>query len=432
MSRWLAIALFLLVTIPGAGAAEIIIVNMDGPNEGLNDPTLRTPSGDNPGTTLGELRRNAVAYAAAVLASRLQIAVPVRVAVSFEAQYCSHDNAVIGAGGTQFLVRDFPGAPRPDILYPIALANSLAGQRLDVADKPYSDIVVTFSSSLDNRDQNCLGGARWYYGLNNDAPGNDINFLINVVHEIIHGLGFQSFVHLHTGQFGDSGKGTPRPDIYSAHIQDLSLVGQPYWPELDARQRAASATHTGAVVWAPRGSSNTSNAVARLTDGVRSGRVQLYAPSPLLPGSSISHFSDQVRPSQFMGPFENGATVREGLGLAMCILQDIGWQLNGHYCPDDTPVPRPRPDADYASVRFVTAGAADSGRSPGATAGDTDNGPDDDSGDDPGKGSVNKSHRGSSGGCSLSPNAAFDPILVLLVLLATGVLVWRGQLARAN
>ena len=47
--------LFLLVT-PPAGAATINIDNVDGPNEGFNDPTPVAPEGGNPGTTRGQQR----------------------------------------------------------------------------------------------------------------------------------------------------------------------------------------------------------------------------------------------------------------------------------------------------------------------------------------------------------------------------------------
>ena len=46
-----------------AGGATFTLVNGDGPNEGFNDPTPVAPVGGNPGTTLGEQRRNAFAHA---------------------------------------------------------------------------------------------------------------------------------------------------------------------------------------------------------------------------------------------------------------------------------------------------------------------------------------------------------------------------------
>ena len=47
-----------------ARAAMITVVNLDGPNEGFNDPTPVAQVGGNPGTTLGEQRLIAFQYAA--------------------------------------------------------------------------------------------------------------------------------------------------------------------------------------------------------------------------------------------------------------------------------------------------------------------------------------------------------------------------------
>ena len=49
-----AITLLLVLLYPISGSATTItIINNDGPNEGLNDPTPMTPIDGNDGTTLG-------------------------------------------------------------------------------------------------------------------------------------------------------------------------------------------------------------------------------------------------------------------------------------------------------------------------------------------------------------------------------------------
>src|SRR5699024_11310328 len=94
-------------------------------------------------------------------------------------------------------------------------------------------------------------------------------------------------------------------------------------------ERQQSALHTSYVVWDPLGNSTTANAVAALDPGSsRSGQVKLYAPPDLAPASSISHFSDAVSPDQIMAPSANDSDVLHGLGLSVCVLRDIGWQLN--------------------------------------------------------------------------------------------------------
>src|SRR5699024_1502577 len=227
----------------------------------------------------------------------------IRIAVDFNAMDCSSHPAVIGSAGTSYLIRGFAGG-QAGTLYPVALANALAGERLDVGHSPYADINATFNSALDAPQHGqCLAGGGWYYGLDGKTPQGDLNFLNAVIHELIHGLGFQSFVDLRTGALKMTDAGRHMPDIYSTHIKDLRVSGQPRWPYMTSAERQQSALHTGYVVWDPLGNSTTANAVAALDPGSsRSGQVKLYAPPDLAPASSISHFSDAVSPDQIMAP----------------------------------------------------------------------------------------------------------------------------------
>ena len=57
---------------------------------------------------------------------------------------------------------------------------------------------------------------------------------------------------------------------------------------------------------------------------MQSGHVQMYAPSPQQPGSSVSHFDTAVAPNELMEPFYTGAT--QDVGLALEVFADLGWQ----------------------------------------------------------------------------------------------------------
>ncbi len=406
----------LLLAMAPAFAADIVIVNNDGPDEGLNDPTPRAPVGGNNGATVGEQRRIALRYAADIIGSRLGSTVPVSVSVRFERLDCRTNQAKLAAAGARFLVSDFPDAPVADTFYPIALANAFAGRRLQSG----ADIGATFNAVLDSQragDADCLGGADWYYGLDNNPPPGDLKFLSTAVHELIHGLGFSSFVILNPdspdgeiGQFSAAADGRRLPDIYSAQIRDLSITGQPLWTELTAEQRADSATRGPDVVW----SGNSTNSAANvLQSGVNQGRVQLYAPEAILPGSSISHWDRALAPDQIMEPFTTpDINVVDGLGFATCLLQDIGWSLiNNTRCPD----------LQNRAIAGSAEGQPSPSSAPDEVAGQTDGGADDDDGGS-----------GGGGGCTVSANAAFDPMLPLLVLLAASVLGWRGRAWRGG
>lgn len=95
-----------------AGAAQIVIVNEDGPDEGLNDSSPRESVGGNEGETLGEQRRIALEFAAELLGSRLQSDVSINVAVNFEDLDCSINQANLASAGATRLVENFTDAPR--------------------------------------------------------------------------------------------------------------------------------------------------------------------------------------------------------------------------------------------------------------------------------------------------------------------------------
>lgn len=373
-----------------AWSADIRIINNDGASEGLNDPRTVQPVGGNPGTTLGAQRRNALQFAADLLGAKVSSNVPILVDAEFNPQQCSPGNATLAAAGATTLVADFPNG-RPDTFYPVALANALAGRDLD----PGSDIGATFNSSIDN-NLLCLTGINWYYGFDDNPPGNDLNFISTAAHELVHGLGFATFTNLTTGQFV---QGTP--DIYAVFIRDLIMGAN--WPALTAPQRAASASNDGNLVW--DGPSAISRGAPTLTDGVNQGRIQLFAPFPMQGGSSVSHWDTDVTPNALMEPFDtDDVLVTQGIGLSACLLQDIGWRLMGStLCPDGSPASRDGGAPDGETTVEEGDPPAPSG-SDGSSNG----------GSDP---LSNDSSGGGGGGCSLGDGSP-DPMLALLVLLA--------------
>lgn len=370
---------------------QIILINADGPGEGLNDPTARSPVPGNPGNTVGEQRRNALLFAANLLASRIISSVPIRVEVDFNPQFCDQSSATLATAGSnelfQFDDRPPPPGARTDVFYPAALANALAGEDLSPS---LADIGAEFSSALDDiagANTDCLDEADWYYGLDHDPPPGDFNFVSTAAHELIHGLGFASSVALLTGTF--QGDERPVPDVYSYFILDQD-AGRT-WPQMTPAQRAESAINDPWVVWA--GEFATSQGAPTLASGTRSGRIRLYAPDPLEPGSSISHWAEDVSPDDLMEPrppSRADVDIRDGIGLTSCVLRDIGWNLaNGVRCPDTSGpaiVPgRARMVGNREIPDPLSVGIIDSG---------------------------------DGGGCTLAAGGAPDPLWLLLLLAA--------------
>ncbi|MBK9966352.1 MAG: hypothetical protein IPP07_16235 [Holophagales bacterium] len=299
-------------------ATTITIVNMDTAGVGFNDPTIRPPVGGNSGTTLGEQRMNVFKYAAAFWAQRLDSPVEVKVQAKFEALTCSATSAVLGSAGTRYIFSDFTGAPRPLTWYSGALANKLAGEDLEPTE---DDISARFTTALD--DGSCTFPRKWYYGLDAQPTGGTTDFATVVIHELGHGLGFQTFVNRTTGAkfAGDDGIGLD--DAYMVNLYDAT-AGKT-WDKLTDTERLTSVTNTSNLLW--NGPEVVAVASSRLSAGIGvGGRPQIYAPNPSESGSSTSHWDTAVSPNEIMEPFITGAT--HSLLITGELMKDLGWSLS--------------------------------------------------------------------------------------------------------
>ena len=172
----LGLALSAALAVPSAafGAANIYIVNADGPNEGFNDPTPVAPVGGNPGTTLGQQRLNAFQFAADIWGSILDSDADIYILSSFDPLPCSATGGTLGAAGALEVWANTPGVEVPGVWYHVALANKLAGG--DLSPDPFGeDLIAFFNTDLDNPV--CLGARGWYYGLDNKS-GDDIDLVV--------------------------------------------------------------------------------------------------------------------------------------------------------------------------------------------------------------------------------------------------------------
>ncbi len=294
-------------------SANIVISNSDGAGEGFNEATAAfvVGEGGNMGLTRGQQRLNVFNFAASIWGAFLDSSVPITVNSQFNPLTpCTSSGGVLGSAGTTTVHRDYAGAGVAGTWHSQALANKQNGA--DQSANP--DINATFNVSVDS---SCLGGSsRFYYGLDNVTPSARINLLVVVLHEIGHGLGFQSFVNGSTGALFNS-----FPDIYLRNMIDQS-TGL-YWNQMTNAERQASAINNGNVFW--------DGASVRLESGfltagrnAANGRVQLHTPTTFAGGSSISHFSTAASPNLLMEPSINVGLPID-LDLTRQQMRDIGW-----------------------------------------------------------------------------------------------------------
>lgn len=314
------------------------------------DATPATPLGGNPGTTLGEQRRNAFTRAMEQLRTELPGTTPVRILACWRDLGGTASSAPLASAGPNFLFRDdglyaddasapqrslyqLPSLPSRYTWYAGPALAQRAGTdacRAVGIDCGEADIFVQFNTAVDG--STVLGNRRFHYGYDTPAANGNLDFIATAMHEINHGLGFFGLANTRAqdgpigGKFRASFDGVREPDGHNDAYTDQLVVSQggsvvPF-NEAPLDVRAAALTSFVNLRWAePRTVESPANAL----------RIQpfplnlppVYAPATLSPGSTLSHLDPASYPTQLMGP--NIVAGARSLGLAAPMLQAIGW-----------------------------------------------------------------------------------------------------------
>jgi hypothetical protein len=381
----LTLVVGLLCSANAFGSATIVIQNNDAPGVGFNDPTPVAPIGGNSGITLGQQRFNAFQFAANIWGATITSGPTITVRATWAALDCTANSAVLGSAGSTNLHRNFTNAPFADTWFPTALANALSGTDLNGTN---AEISARFNLNIGTTG--CLENKPWYYGLDTNHTSQRVNLVTVVLHELGHGLGFASFTNEETGQLFTGSNGIAAPSVYDRFLLD-DTTGKT-WPQMTNAERVASAINNHNLVW--NGPQVVADA-SLLTGGKdSSGRPQLFAPSPVDSGSSVSHWDTFAAPNQLMEPFIStnlSLSVTTPQDLTFSLLKDIGWCTS---CPAPTPTPPPGPppaNDNFASAQTVSGCSGTvSGNNNNATkeAGEPSHNPDTAAGADPGGASV--------------------------------------------
>lgn len=307
--------------------ADIIIVNQNDPDEGLNDPSERTPIGGNTGETLGEQRLNVLFEAARILNESLDIKYDVHVGSQFTVLPCSDDGTVLGQAGAPDYYLDYSNGS----VVPYALASHILDRDLNGSGL---EIDTQFNSALDNQN-GCTAGLSWYYGFDS-APDDGTSFLSVVLHEIVHGMGFIGLMgsSAHAPFSWPDGK-----EGFSLLSKNLGRAGfSATLDEMSRGQRIIAMTSGDRLTWkGDSANSKTSN----YSSGVNQNEIQFYAPSSFDSGSSLSHFDVDLAPDELMEPIYTDTF--SDIGLSLEVLIDMGWSPNPdnlpNYPPEFTEVP---------------------------------------------------------------------------------------------
>ena len=244
------------------GTSNFTVTSLDGPDSGFNDLTPFAGAPGNDAATLGEARINLVNAVLSAWGETLGSEVQIDILAGWDTLECSQTGgAALAGAGSIFVFRDDEGGlPIPNAWYHAALAESLSGVNETGPVDPVEgvgDIFIIFNVQI---DQECLGpGTGFYYGLDGNAPDNQIDLVPVVLHEIAHGLGMSTFT--------DGGSGLQFlsfPSAYDFNMLDNS-TGKT-WDEMTNAERVESAVNVRKLAW--QGGNTTAAAASVLEAGV--------------------------------------------------------------------------------------------------------------------------------------------------------------------
>ncbi|MDQ1332369.1 MAG: hypothetical protein QG576_403 [Bacteroidota bacterium] len=192
---------------------------------------------------------------------------------------------------------------KPSAIYPVSLAEKIAGKNLNGNEE--ADIQLKINRSIN-----------WYLGTDGNPIPRSYDLVTVILHELIHGLGFfDSMNSIDTlGSYGvDS-----IPLIYDTFIEDLAgkkltdtLIYKNPSTNLNSQLTGGKLYFNGPLTYYYSGK-----------------RTKLWAPSKYDAGSSISHLDDDSTSLEngLMTPFiDLQEAIHDPGKLTMSILGDIGW-----------------------------------------------------------------------------------------------------------
>lgn len=251
--------------------------------------------------TLGATRRTALEEAAATLGGWFNHSATVQMAVSST----NVDDGGLAAASSEY---DDAGASVGFGNRGVVGTKIITGNDLNGAD-PDGEVEVNFFHD-------------WHYG---DSVGVDeFDFKSTIIHEVLHAIGFASFIDEDGSDLNDQPPGTQGYwipfDQYLSDNTGLSLIDSNNF-EMDGSRWSAAVTggvDDGLFF-------NGANAVAAF-----GGLVPIYSPNPFEEGSSIAHIDDNV----FLGnsflmtsASDTGPDARSLSPIEVGMLRDLGFSV---------------------------------------------------------------------------------------------------------
>lgn len=242
--------------------------------------------------------RDVVTTAAGIWSAVLDTSVPITVDVAM----APLDPGYLGAAGPTTAHYGHAAFPEPDVLYPVALANQLAGQDLDPATH---DIELVLSSTQ-----------VWDKQVDGAVSPTGQSMLSVAVHELAHGLGHTSWVRsTATGwQVNFELEG-----VTAALAYDRRVTSENGSPITSMSSSALGAAVTSPLVWAGDQGRAANAGTA----------PELHSPPVFETGSSVGHLDEAGFGAAVMTPFLALGEVHTRVpDLTRAMLADTGWSVS--------------------------------------------------------------------------------------------------------
>jgi hypothetical protein len=248
-------------------------------------------------------------YAVDIWANTLSSTVP----ITINANYVELNPGVLGSAGPTGFYQLTGGLP--DTIYPAALAEKLVGTELGGANSV--DIQCNFSNQIN-----------WYFGTDANPSFNQFDFVSVVLHELGHGLGFLGFGRTNAngtqGVLRNSGFLSPYDNYVenSAGI-DIDQFADPSFALL------TQFTSGNLFINSPLSTAENGGT-----------QPEIWAPSNFNPGSSYSHWDDNVFPNNnvnsLMTPtIGNGQANHDTGPITRGLFEEFGWTICDALSVDD-------------------------------------------------------------------------------------------------
>ena len=243
---------------------------------------------------------NSFYYALSIWKNLLSSEVPVNILAKFEPLEIN----ILAKSRPSMHYKNFENALINNALYPVALAEKLAGRNMN-SDEP--DIICTFNSNI-----------AWYYGTDGNTPETKYDFVTAALHEIAHGLGISGFLNVknNTGFFDNNENLPSIYDTYIHNLQNHKLADRDFFESPSEK------------IFYELTSENLSF-YCNTHEHEPSDRVKLFAPSVWKKGSSIYHLEEETsaEPGKLMTPYTaRGEAVHNPGSEIMMVLSEMGWK----------------------------------------------------------------------------------------------------------